>query len=301
MLGLALEGKMPEDGREVEFKGILESVSKRFYTGGWGFGILRTETGQVKITGALEGHVTGTSLRVRGAFAESKYGTQLQCTAIVVDSVSNELPVIASWATKYCKDYFVEIHRACRDTDPEDRWELLKSAELLRKVGFSEEAAVFVSEEATKYLIMIQQKLELMEMGFTDKEAEELANTYGLDAKKTLDEDPYLVVLDRVLVFTRVDAVVGERYPRTTPRRLDAAMVQALASELRNGHTAMPPEAVVSSAATLAGVFEKAVELLANKGLTSRITRYGDLWQLSDVARTEKKIARWVVTALRRG
>ncbi len=301
MLGLALGGLVPENGKEVEFKGVLESLSKRFYTGGWGYGVLRTEKGQVKITGALEGHVPGTSVRVRGAFAESKYGTQLQCTAIVVDSVSGDLPVVAAWATKYCKDYFVEIHRACRNLEPEDRWEFIQDKERLLLSGFTEEAAQFVSEEAKNYFAMIQTKLELMEMGLTDKEAELLVQSYGLDAKSIMEDDPYLVVLDRVLVFTRVDAVVGERYTRLHPRRLDAALVQAIASELNNGHTAVYPEGAIKGAAALAGVFPIAIEGWITKGLTNRIVMTGELMQLSDVARIERNIARWVGKALRRG
>src|SRR4051812_28687788 len=110
---LRSEVAVAEDGELVELRGILESLSNRFWSG-WGFGVLTTDRGQIKITGALEGHVAGTSLIVRGAFKETAYGRQLDCSSIVVDSVSGDLTVIRSWAKKACPDFVDDVVRLMR-------------------------------------------------------------------------------------------------------------------------------------------------------------------------------------------
>lgn len=296
-----LEGAVSEEGaegQEVELRGVLETISNRFYRGGWGYGTLVTDHGRtVKITGALEGHVAGTSLIVRGQYKESAYGLQLDCSGIVVDSVSGELAVIAAWARKHMKEHKEEVLRVVRPKPPADRWPFLCEAKNLIQGGFSEELATKVARAAKFYLLLIETKKGLMEHGFTDHEAEEMCATYGDKVEQVLETDPFDMVLRGIITFNRMDAVDDGRTARNGSRRLQAAVVQALASAQRQGHTAVYPKGVYKEAADMAGVYPEAI---VHAGLPQQAVMYNGRLQLRRVAWAEQDIAVWVLEAMRR-
>lgn len=294
---LPLEEPVGADGQEVELRGILESISNRFYSGGWGFGTLQTEQGLVKITGTLEGHVAGTSLVVRGSYKDSNYGLQLDCTSIVVDSVSGDMHVIRSWVRKACKDHESEVVRVTRMLDAAERWPLLANAKELERAGLAEDVARLVGSLAKAYLKLIETKKGLMELGFTDHEAEAMCAAYGETVMQVLADEPYSIVLDRILAFHRVDAVVAGRVPRNHPPRLQAALVQALAGGLRNGHTAMSPKGAQQEAAEIAGVYLDA--MLRIEIPKKQITTYDGKLQLRPTAWAEADIAAWIWEAVK--
>lgn len=286
------------EGVEVELRGILEKISNRFWNG-WGFGELSTDQGLIKITGALEGHVAGTSLIVRGSYKESNYGRQLDCSAIVVDSVSGDINVIRAWVRKAFPDspeIEVQVMRLCRFLDRTERWDILVDAARLRKEGFSAEEAAKVSLHAQGYLRFIELKKGLMEKGFTDREAEHMWECYGEEVLEVLEQDPYSFVIDRIIAFNRIDSVVSERFPRNDEQRLRAAMVQALVGGLKNGHTALEPLAVMAEAAELTGVYVDAVRQVEPPWGT--IVQFEGKMQLRAAARAEENIAEWILRAV---
>lgn len=294
---LPREGKMEEDeginapAGVVELRGILISVSNRFYTNGWGFGQLQTDTAIMKITGALEGHVQGTSVIVKGKYKTTTYGTEIECSSIMVDSVSGELPVLQAWARKRCKEHEAAVMHAVRQVPTDSRWALLTDAHALQGVGVEECASVDIAVAAQLYLQSIKTMRELMELGFTDNEAERLFARYEEHAMQKIEEDPYGVVLERVVPFARVDIVVASRFDRNDKRRLQAAMVQALVGLLRDGHTAGGRLAVQKHAADGAGVYTDAI---VRTPLPYQIVERGDFLQLRKVAGQEHTIADWL-------
>lgn len=286
------------DGQEVELRGILETISNRFYSGGWGFGTLSTDKGVVKITGTLEGHVAGSSLIVRGSYKSTTYGLQLDCSSIVVDSVSGDMNVIRSWARKHCAEHEFDIVTLCRHLDDSERWPILADEDRILSEGISKEAAAAIASGAKAYLWLIAAKKGLMEKGFTDREAEKMCTIYGERVMTVLEEDPYSIVIERIVPFGRIDVVVDGRISRADPKRMQAAVVQALSGALRNGHTAVDPKGVRQEAAQMAGVYPDAVE---RAGLPTRAVRTFDgKLQLRASAYAEADIAAWVMEAVRR-
>ena len=298
---------MPMHAAEVELRGVLDTISNRFYTGGWGFGTLYTDQGMVRITGSLEGHVAGTSLVVRGNYKDTAYGKQLDCSTIMVDSVSGNLEVIRAWLRKHVADADEEkVVSICRPYRLEDRWPLLTNAEKLEHAGLSAADAVKFARAAAYYLLMIELKKGLMEKGFHDQEANKLTAHYGVDVNDVLEADCFLAVCERVVTFNRMDAVLGQGFPRNHPRRLQAAMVQALVGAMRNGHTAQVWRAVNREAAEMAGVYPDTVRAVP---LPKEIVSHGEdpghvenaeLVQLRSVGYLEQGIAKWVVEAMKR-
>lgn len=283
---------------EVELRGVLDSISNRFYTGGWGWGTLYTDQGIIRITGSLEGHVVGTSLVVRGGYKDTAYGRQLDCSSIRVDSISGNLEVIRAWLRKYCKDADEEtVVELCRPLRLEQRWPLLTDKDALETAGLSAEEAVRISSAAELYMVMIALKRGLMEKGFSDHEADKLATRYGEDINVILEADCYRPVIEQVISFNRMDVVIGAEMPRNHPRRLQAAMVQALVRSMRNGHTAQVPRAVYKEAAEMADVYIDAVESAEKP---REIVVYNDRLQLRSIAYAEQAIASWVIEAVNR-
>lgn len=283
---------------EVELRGILDTISNRFWNG-WGYGTLSTDRGVVKITGTLEGHIAGTSLVVRGVYKNSPYGRQLDCSSIIVDVVSGQLNVICAWARKNAKEHEDALLRALRHVPIDARWVRLTEAAWLEKQGFETDAARFIATEAAYYLKFIETKKGLMEQGFTDHEAEALCARYRETVLELFECDPYLFVLERVVGFSRVDTVVNGRVWRTDVRRLHAAVVQALASAQKNGHTAASPRGVQKEAAQLAGVYLDALEEV---GFPQRqVVAFEGLWQLRTTAWAEQDIAAWIGEAMKKG
>jgi hypothetical protein len=284
------------DGQEVELRGILDSISNRFYRGGWGFGTLYTDRGIVKITGTLEGHVTGTSLVVRGAYKDTTYGRQLDCSSIIVDQVSGEMNVIRSWARRHAKEFESDVVRVTKSLEPEERWKFLADAEQLVRAGFDDDVAHELAGRAKSYLLLIETKKGLMEQGFSDQEAEKLCAHYKEGVLRILDEDPYGIVIDRVLAFTRIDTVVDGKVARNDVRRLHAAVVQSLVGAMRNGHTAVDPKGAQREAADIAGVYIDAVQ---NAGLPKVVVLFNDKLQLRTTAWNEQDIAAWLIEAMK--
>ena len=291
---------MVQDSEEqvVELRGVLESVSARFWSG-WGFATLQSEDGRlVKITGTLEGHVAGSSVLVRGVYVESRYGRQLDCSSIAVDSVSGELAVIRGWARRSVKGLEHDVVTRMRRIAIKDRWAVLSSEALLIDAGFACDDAKKIAEAARGYLLFIEAKRGLMERGFTDKESAALWTRYDESVLQVVDQDPYLPVLEGVLGFARVDVVLGGPFPRTHERRLHAAQVAAVLSVQRLGHTATLPSAMVKEAAQLAGVYTDAVERSGRP--TRYVARFDHYVQLKSTAHAEADIAAWIGEATRR-
>jgi hypothetical protein len=259
--------------------------------------VLTTDQGQVKITGALEGHVAGTSVVVRGAFKETAYGKQLDCSSIVVDSVSGELTVIRSWARKVCAEFAEDIVALMRAKPIDERWAALCDPVQLVCRSIGEDEAKTIARYAKNYLALIVAKKGLMEKGFTDNEAEKLCARYGGYVEQKVEEDPYGIVIDRTLGFNRVDVVVNGRIVRNDPRRLGAAMVQALKAAGSNGHTAATAAWVQKEAAAMAGVY---VEAVRSTKLPAEIVASETVLQLRGVASAEISIAKWIAAAARR-
>jgi hypothetical protein len=278
----------------VELRGILIGVSNRFYTNGWGYGQLQTDTTIMKITGALEGHVQGTSVIVKGKYKTTQYGTEVECSSIMVDSVSGELSVLQAWARKRCKEHEDAVMRAVRQRPVAERWALLLDVHALQSAGVEECAAIDIAVAAQLYMQSIKMQRELMELGFTDNEAEKLFARYEDGAMKKIEEDPYGVVIERVVAFTRVDTVVANRFDRNDGRRLQAALVQALVGLLRDGHTAGGRLAVQKHAADGAGVY---VDAIVRTKLPYQIVERGDFLQLRTIAQQEHTIAHWINAA----
>lgn len=294
---LPSEVRVGEDGQEVELRGILEVISNRFYVGGWGYGTLATDRGNIKITGTLEGHVVGTSIVVRGAFKDTPYGNQLDCSSIIVDSVSGDMTVIAAWARKNCKEHLADIVRVTKYQGHNERWTFLCDPEMLVAAGIGDEEARSIAGAARSYLKLIETKKGLMEKGFTDREATVLCKAHGELVLEIFEADPYGIVIDRILAFSRIDVVVNGRFPRNDKRRLHAALVQALVAAARNGHTAMPPKGAMKEAAEIAGVY---VDALQGAGLPKQIVIYGANLQLKTTAWAEQDIATWAIEAMKR-
>lgn len=289
---------MPVHATEVELRGVLDTISNRFYTGGWGWGTLYTDQGIVRITGALEGHVAGTSLVVRGAYKDTAYGRQLDCSSIMVDAVSGNLEVIRSWLRRYCPEVDEDlIVRICKPLKLDARWPLLVDAHALVRAGLGEELAAALAASAANYLLMIELKKGLMEKGFTDQEADRLLLHYRDDVNAVLEADCFRATIERVVAFHRIDLVLGQGHPRNHARRLQAAMVQALVGAMRNGHTARLPTGVYREAAELAGVYPETVKAV---DIPREVIAYEGLLQLRSVAYCEQDIATWVVEAMKR-
>jgi len=288
---------VPSEGEEVELRGVIESLGSRFYSGGWGHGTLVTEEGPTKITGTLEGHVPGTSVVVRGIYKDSKYGLSLACSSIIVDAVSGEMNVIRAWAKKYVREHEAQIVAAIRFKPAAQRWEMLANAAALEELDIETETAAAIAGKARQYIALVETKKGLMEKGFSDLEAELLITRYRDDVLVVLENDPWLVVCERILAFTRIDATVGADTPRVDEMRMAAAIVQSLVSAQRNGHTAVAPRAVLDDAAKIAGVF---VDAVSRVGLPIRYVRlFAGFWQLASMAYAEADIAAWMSEAMR--
>jgi hypothetical protein len=305
-------------------RGILTEISSRFWSNSWGYGTLKSkEHGEFKVTGTLEGHVRGTCLIVRGEYTEEgKYGAQIKCNSILVDSVSNDVYVIRAWAiqtfkhdddtedTKEEQSELVEsLADICYKIDEADRWNVLCDEVLLEELGMDPKFAHKVAKSANLYVKGIEAKRDLMKLSFTSREAEKIYAFYGDSAVSDWVRDPYEVTIRDVVGFARADAVVGATpdisVSPTDTQRLIAAMLQALRAASRNGHTALKEPALLKEAAEIAGVYEEAVYRAMSHVVwvgaqtiqRPHLARFGQLVQLPDTAEHEETIAQWIATA----
>lgn len=292
-------------GDPVEIKGVISDLNPRVWARGWTTGKLRALATRIeyKITGILEGYVTGTRVTVRGTWKEDpKYGGSIAVDAVLVDELTGDAVVVESWFAKKLPDYFHVAVKVIDMAAAARRWEILRSSEELQyHIALDKDSADKVAGEVDLYLKNLEAMKHIMAKGFTEQEANRILSEYRTQAELVMSADIYTLVHDEVVPFHRVDVIAQEHYDaeRTSTPRVCAAVAAALLEAARNGHTGLGIHEACEEGAKHAGLYPDAVSEVLPECM-QYFRQYGDLLQLRRLAQDEANIARALHVLARR-
>ncbi len=248
-----------------ELCGSVERVVFRNDDNGWTVIELGTEEELHKVVGVLPAVSAGEHLRLLGYWVEHpSFGRQFRaehCEACLLTGASAILQYLSSGAVKgigpataaRIVEKFGDATLQIMEQEPQRLTELRGiSAEKARKIG-----EAFASQYGLREVMMT-----FAPYGLTSNEAVRCWKRWGAAAVRTILDNPYLLCSPGLYIgFDRADAICRSMHGEPDdPRRLEAGMLYILRHNLGNGHTCLPADKLIPTAASLLGVQVQRVE-----------------------------------------
>jgi exodeoxyribonuclease V alpha subunit len=245
--------------------GEVTSISKRFWSEGWGFGQVRVMSIEsesflkkgdtIKITGPLQGLTVGDHVVATGDFTEDSYGVSFKCKSVLKDT-----PRDKDSAKRWIIDTFPQIgpQRATEMIRKfGDRiWDVIETTprDLCSIKGITAERADEIAAAWTLHKSKREKHMALYAMGLTQREAS-LVDKTDLTLEEIKKEPFFLYLMIPSMTFVRCDLIASkaEADPRSNIR-LTAAAVQATKEAAYDGHTAYDQEHIAEATSNIAEV-----------------------------------------------
>lgn len=255
--------------QEDTLSGVLERIlffnDENFYT----VGELSREnsTENVIVAGALPAVQCGETLELRGAWTtHPAHGRQFK-----ISSFKSTLPASVHGIRKYLGSGMVRgigktYAKRIVDRFGADTLRILstESARLREVPGIGEQRVRAIKASWDEQFALREVMIFLRTYGVTTAQCLRIVKTYGLDAKKTILENPYRLANDiDGIAFPTADKIAANLgFPTEGPQRAEAGLSYAMRLAETDGHTALPRDLLA----------EKTAELLAvDKRLPARL------------------------------
>jgi len=249
-----VEEKVMPEGNEIEITGVVESVTFRNEENGFTVLDLNCEGELVTAVGVLPHIDAGENLRLMGHFDfHSSFGRQFKiklCERTMPKSTADLLKYLSSGAVKEIGpataakiiDAFGENTFDVLEHDP-DRLSTIK--------GISRAKAVRISRAFKEQFAIREIMIRLEHYGMSPTECLHAFKAFGNKTIEIIEDNPYLLCDERIGIgFERADAIANNLV--LTPDsdfRARAAIVYIVKHNLSNGHTCIPREKLIESAA----------------------------------------------------
>lgn len=127
--------------------------------------------------------------------------------------------------------------------------------------GITKAKAVKIGEEFQKIYGIREIMLYLSKFGITPEEAVRVWKAYGQQSAERVQEDPYCLCEDNLAIdFNRADGIAESLdKPQDDECRIRAGIQYVLKHNLNNGHTCLPTEKLITTAAKLLGVEQELI------------------------------------------
>lgn len=249
---------------QQELQGTVERIVFRNEQNGWTVLDLSSEGELHKVVGILPAAYAGEFLRLRGHWGEHKsFGVQF-----CAEECEHELPTGAQAVLRYLSSGAVKGIRestAARiwDRFGEDTLYILEQQpERLAEIkGISPEKARRIGEEFAAQFGLREVMLALGEYGLTPAEAVRCFKKWGSQTIERVKQNPYQLCGNGLYIsFDRADQICAQMdRPPDDSRRIEAGLLYVLRHNLGNGHTCLPQDKLVPTAAGLLGLAEEPV------------------------------------------
>ncbi len=254
----------------LEMTGSVEQIifrnEKNQYT------VLELNNGQelVTVVGTLPGAACGEELRVFGAWENHpSFGQQFKAQAF-----ERTLPSTSEAMLKYLSSGAVKgigpvLAARLVEAFGEHTFEILeKEPERLCSVkGITKAKARKLAEEFQKVYGIREIMVYLGKFGVTPEEAVRVWKQYGAQAAELVQEDPYCLCTEEVgLDFDRADRIAASlEKPQDARCRVRAGLFYVLRHNAGNGHTCLPADKLIPTAARMLGVPEESAAAVAEE------------------------------------
>ncbi len=245
-----------ESGQLYRLEGSVETVV--FHNGDTGFTVLELATSEelVTVVGEFADVNVGETLVVTGAYTtHPKYGLQLKAQAY-----ERLLPATAAAIESYLASGAVKgigpaiARKLVQKFGDETLTVIEQTPERLTEVaGISPKKAEIISKEYQKQFGIRTVMLFLSKSGIPASYAIKTWKKFGLAAQELLTQTPYLLCVDEIGVsFETADAIaVQNGLAPDSFERISAAVLHVLRHNTGNGHTCLPQEKLLMTAAKL--------------------------------------------------
>ncbi len=248
-----------------ELQGTVEHIVFRNEQNGWTVLDLSAEGELHKVVGILPAAYAGEFLRLRGHWGEHKsFGVQF-----CAEECEHELPTGAEAVLRYLSSGAVKGIRQSTAVNILERFGedalrvLEEEPERLAEIkGISKERARKIGEEFTAQFGLREVMLALGEYGITPNEAIRCFKKWGTQTIERVKQNPYQLCGNGLYIgFERADQIAAQmERPADDSRRVEAGLLYVLRHNLGNGHTCLPVDKLIPTAAGLLGLPSEAVQ-----------------------------------------
>ena len=244
------------DFQDEELKGTVEDVV--FSNGETGFTVIDMCVGDELITavGVLPSVSVGETLRVFGRWdRHPSFGRQFR-----INKCEREMPKTSSDMLKYLSSGAIKgigPKTAVKIIEEfgDQTFEVIENEphKLARIRGISESKSEEISQEFKKQFAIREVMIYLEKFGMTSNECVKVFKAFGSRAVEVITENPYMLCREIIgISFKRADEIAANMpEPPAVRYRLGAGVVHVVRYNLRNGHTCLPKDKVISPAAQL--------------------------------------------------
>lgn len=246
-------------------QGTVERIVFRNEQNGWTVLDLAAEGELHKVVGVLPTAYAGEYLRLRGHWGEHKsFGPQF-----CAEECEHELPTGEEAVLRYLSSGAIKGIRQSTaakilDKFGEDALRILEEEpERLAEIkGISPERARRIGEEFAAQFGLREVMLALGEYGLTPNEAIRCFQKWGVQTIERVKQNPYQLCGNGLYIgFERADQIAAQMdRPADDSRRIEAGLLYVLRHNLGNGHTCLPIDKLVPTAARLLGLTQQPVE-----------------------------------------
>ncbi len=257
-----------DEGQKLEqLEGVVESVT--FHNEENGFTVLCLRSNEdgdaVTVVGALAGVAPGEQLLLTGRFVEHRaYGPQFEAASCAYLMPESEEDILRYLSSGVLPGIGPAIAKRVVGRFGAEALEILaREPEKLGQVkGFSPEKAREAGRRFMELFGAREAIVGLARLGLSAPEALAAYRQFGKATLEAVEDDPYrLCAWPLYISFARADAIAAAlgKEPGSA-ERVRAALLYTLRHNLRNGHTCLPREKLL---ATAAGFFEVRPEAAA--------------------------------------
>lgn len=248
-----------EEHTLMEMTGTVERVTFRNEKNG--YTVLELNNGEelVTVVGSLPTAEAGDELHVVGTWTEHpSFGRQF--SAQIYERLQPTTPksILLYLSSGAVKGIGRSNAKKIVDTFGEHSLEILeREPQRLSQIsGISERRALQMGEEYRKKLGIREVILGLQKYGVMPEEAVRVYRIYGPEAVSQVREDPYCLCTAEVcLGFQRADAIAESlEHPADDPCRVRAGILYVLQHNVDNGHTYLPQDKLLKTAASMLGL-----------------------------------------------
>ena len=263
-----------EDNRLEELCGSVERVVFRNADNGWT--VLELEAGEElhKVVGVLPAVAAGEQLRLKGKWVEHpSFGRQFRA-----EQAEQHLPAGSDAILRYLSSGAVKgigVATAARIVEKfgDETLRILEEepGRLAEIKGITAAKAKAIGEAFAGQFGLREVMLAFADYGLTPSEALRCYKRWGSAAVDKIRRNPYLLCSSGLYIgFDRADRIcMGMDRPADDPARIEAGLLYVLRHNLGNGHTCLPADRLIPTAAGLLGVDgEKVRDKLSDMALT---------------------------------
>lgn len=263
-----------EENRLEELSGSVERVVFRNAENGWT--VLELEAGEElhKVVGVMPAVGVGERLRLMGKWVEHpSFGRQFRA-----EQAEQHLPAGADAILRYLSSGAVKgigVATAMRIVDAfgDDTLRIMEEepGRLAEIKGITAAKAKAIGEAFAGQFGLREVMLAFADYGLTPSEALRCFKRWGSATVEKIRRNPYLLCSSGLYIsFDRADRIcMGMDRPADDPARIEAGLLYVLRHNLGNGHTCLPADRLIPTAAELLGVDqEKVRDKLSDMALT---------------------------------